>query len=54
LPLGKELIPIGWVDSRADLDAVAKKKTSDPDGNTIPVVQPIAYLYMLLNELHRL
>jgi len=31
----------GWVDPRADLDAVAEK-LSAPDGNRIQVVQPVA------------
>jgi hypothetical protein len=35
----------GWVGSRADLDAMAKRKSPiiAPTGNRTPVIRPIAY-----------
>jgi hypothetical protein len=35
-----------WVDPRAAIDMVVKRKISDPARNQIPVVQPVTSLYV--------
>jgi hypothetical protein len=35
----------GWVGSRADLDAMQKRKNLAPGGNGTPTVEPVAHRY---------
>jgi hypothetical protein len=34
----------GWVDPRADLEAVVKRKNLCPAGNLVPVVEPVVQI----------